>query len=420
MDQPLDVTIIGAGMITVDQLLPSLYHLQRLRQVGEIRVVSRHSGSVQALAQHPTLCQAFPGQGFPTSGAGLGADHPLAYRDVLAALPPRQAVVVAVPDALHYEVVMAALQHDQHVLCVKPLFQCYAHTQEADTLARSKGLYLGVEYHKRFDRRSLIARRHYRQGHFGEFVMGEAKLLEPYCYRHSNFQNWFTVEQADPFTYVGCHYVDLVYFITGLRPVEVSVVTVPGRFPNGNVGYLWSHARVRFENGAWLSVINGLGYPDDGSGSNDQGMVLYCEGAGKTGMIRHDDQFRGVTHCYVEGIGPGGTHHNFVNPDYFRYVPWEGPGLQPIGYGYDSVAGHLHAIQRVEAVAAGLSGTAALAARQAALQEIDEQGLLATASNSAINDLVVEAARLSIARGGSSVRIRYEPAPGVGTDVGQD
>ena len=37
-------------------------------------------------------------------------------------------------------------------------------------------------------------------------------------------------ENADPFTYVGCHYVDLVYFITGLRPVEVSVVvTVTAR-----------------------------------------------------------------------------------------------------------------------------------------------------------------------------------------------
>ena len=47
--------------------------------------------------------------------------------------------------------------------------------------------------------------------------MGEAKLIEPYYYRHSNFQNWFTCDKTDPFVYVGCHYVDLVYFITGLQ-----------------------------------------------------------------------------------------------------------------------------------------------------------------------------------------------------------
>ena len=51
---------------------------------------------------------------------------------------------------------------------------------------------------------------------FGEFRLGTACLLEKWYYRHSNFQNWFTTDRADPFTYVGCHYVDLVYFITGL------------------------------------------------------------------------------------------------------------------------------------------------------------------------------------------------------------
>ena len=50
--------------------------------------------------------------------------------------------------------------------------------------------------------------------------MGEAKLIEPYYYRSSNFQNWFTCDKTDPFVYIGCHYVDLVYFITGLKPVS--------------------------------------------------------------------------------------------------------------------------------------------------------------------------------------------------------
>ena len=94
---------------------------------------------------------------------------------------------------------------------------------EIEKLALEKGRFVGVEYHKRFDRRSLVARRSYALGQFGEFVMGEAKLIEPYYYRHSNFQNWFTCDRTDPFTYIGCHYVDLVYFITGLKPVEVSL-----------------------------------------------------------------------------------------------------------------------------------------------------------------------------------------------------
>jgi predicted dehydrogenase len=133
--------------------------------------------------------------------------------------------------------------------------------------------------------------------------MGEAKLIEPYLYRHSNFQNWFTCERTDPFTYIGCHYVDLVYFITGLKPAEVSVQGIKGRFPNGNQAFLWSHGRVTWENGALLSVINGLGYPNAAAGSNDQGMVMYCEGKDQTGLIFHDDHNRGVAYSSLGRAG---------------------------------------------------------------------------------------------------------------------
>ena len=198
-----------------------------------------------------------------------------------------------------------------------------------------RGLLVGVEYHKRFDRRSLDARGLYQRGRFGEFRCGEAKLVEPYYYRHSNFQNWFTKENSDPFTYIGCHYVDLVYFITGLRPVEVSVRGVEGPFPNGKIGYLWSTGHVIWENGAVLSLVNGLGYPDEGAGTNDQALCMFCEGADRGAIIRHDDQFRGVSHGYVDRLS--GAAFRYVSPDYFRLVPWQGDGLKPVGYGYDSI-----------------------------------------------------------------------------------
>ena len=87
----------------------------------------------------------------------------------------------------------------------------------------------------------------------------------------------------------------------------VSVSGVKGKFPNGNVGYLWANGRVVYQNGAILSVTDGLGYPDEGAGSNEQCLTMFCEGPGKTGMIAHDDQFRGVEHCYLTGIGCAGS-----------------------------------------------------------------------------------------------------------------
>ena len=256
----------------------------------------------------------------------------------------------------------------------------------------------------------MDARLQYREGRFGRFRCGEAKLVEPYYYRHSNFQNWFTRENSDPFTYVGCHYVDLVYFITGLRPVEVSVRGVEGKFPNGNTGYLWSIGQVVWENGAILSLLNGLGYPDEGAGTNDQGLSMFCEGDDCGAILRHDDQFRGVSHGYVDRRS--GAVFRYVSPDYFRLVPWESDGLKPVGYGYDSIEANVRAAMAVNA-AAGPGDADALGKRRKVLEEIDRRGIIATPGNSSINELVTEAARLSIAASGRWAAIDYEPAPAV-------
>ncbi|MHB9036403.1 MAG: Gfo/Idh/MocA family protein [Armatimonadota bacterium] len=410
----LDVTIVGGGMITNDLLLPSVYHLQRTGVVGSIAVCALDTPPLAALKENAEMREAFPGQSFtpyPALSTPAGEKFPDLFKEVIAKMPPRQLVVVAMPDQLHYGVVMEALKHDQHVLCVKPLVLKYDQTVEIEKLAYERGLFVGVEYHKRFDRRALIAKRDYELGHFGDFVMGEAKMVEPYFYRSSNFQNWFTCDKTDPFVYVGCHYVDLVYFITGLKPVEVSVIGVKGKFPNGNVGYMWANGRVKYENGAVLSVTDGLGYPDEGSGSNEQCLTMFCEGEGKTGMIKHDDQFRGVTHCYLENIGCAGTKHNFVSPDFYRLVPWDGSGYKPIGYGFDSVAATINMAQRIETEVESLPEAASLKRRQEIIREADEKGIIATPSNSFINELVVEAARMSILSDGDAVRIVYGEHP---------
>src|ERR1035437_2553346 len=412
----LDVTIVGGGMITFDLLLPSLYHLERIGVVRKIDICALNTAPLKALAENPENQEAFPGQSFtphPPFSVPADAAFPDLYREVIAAMAPGNMVVVAMPDNLHYSVVKYALEHDQNVLCVKPLVLKHEQAVEIEKLAFEKGRFVGVEYHKRFDRRSLMARRSYALGQFGAFVMGEAKLIEPYYYRHSNFQNWFTCDRTDPFTYIGCHYVDLVYFITGLKPVEVSLKGVKGKFPNGNEAYLWSHGRVTWENGALLSVINGLGYPDAAAGSNDQGMILYCEGNDQTGLIFHDDHHRGVARSEGRRVGPGGSKYNYASPDFFPSVPWEGPGCKPVGYGYDSVAGITMAVHRLEQAAAGLGPGGALAKRREILREIDAQGLIATAANSHINELVIEAGRMSILQDAAPVRIIYSSHPHV-------
>ncbi len=413
---PIDIFIVGGGMITHDLILPSIYHLQRSGIVSNIKICALDSAPLKILKTSRDIIDAFPGQDFdayPALSEPEEKKFPELYKDIIARMKPRQMVVVAMPDQLHYPVIMEALKHNQHILCVKPLVLKYEQAVEIEKIAYDKGLFVGVEYHKRFDRRSLMAKRGYELKHFGEFIIGEAKLIEPYFYRSSNFQSWFTCDKTDPFVYIGCHYVDLVYFITGLKPVEVSVSGIKGKFPNGNEGYMWANGRVRFENNALLSIINGLGYPDQAAGSNEQNLQMFFEGDGKTGMLKHDDQFRGVEHSYLEGIGCAGSHFNYVSPDFYKIIPWEGEGYKPIGYGVDSVSASVKMAYQIENEVQSLSDSESLVKRKEIIKNVDKKGIIATPANSYINELVVEAARLSILNDGENVIINYGKTPGV-------
>lgn len=405
------VCIIGGGMITQVQILPSVYQLQRNGVVGDVKVCALNSGPLQDLAADSMIKRAFPGhsfQPFPSLDTDPAEKFPDLYKEVIDSMPKHSIVIIAVPDQLHYRILKYAIEHDQHVCCVKPLVLKYAEAVEIEKLAYDKGLVIGVEYHKRLDDRALMARREYRDGKFGEFMLGHAELNEPYYYRHSNFQNWCTCENSDMFTYVGCHYVDQVHFITGLMPTSVSVYGIEDAYPNGSKGYLWTDARVIWENSACLHVTNVMGYPDDGPGGNFQGIRMYTKGDGRCGMLVHNDQYRGLEYCYTrKGDDPGDTYYNEPSPDYFKYVNLGGEGLGCVGYGYRSI--EFIVSRCCEAVDAGDD----LSARQKLIKQFDDEGIMATPANSSYNELVMEAGRLSILNGGKEVKITYGDNAGV-------
>lgn len=400
------VSVVGGGMITRTQLLPTIYQLQREGAVGEIHIAALDTPPLQAIRDDGQLRAAFPGQGFtghpdPATTAST-EKFPESYVELFDASPAGSIAVIAVPDQLHYQVLKSAIEHDLHVCIVKPLVLSYAQAEEIADLAYERGSVVGVEYHKRFDYRNLMARKAYRDGRLGEFRLAQAQMIEPWYYRDSNFQNWCTVENSDMFTYVGCHYVDLVAFITGLRPTSVSIYGIVDRYPNGREGYLWTDGRVIWENGASLSVVDAIGSPNAAAGGNYQGLAMWCGGKQDAAMLVHNDQYRGVKHSYTEaGAAPGDTAYAEPNPDYFQLIDQGGEGLLPVGYGHRSA----EYIIRTCLAAGELSG---IEDRRALIRRLDEEGVMATPRNSNYNELVIEAGRLSITNGGREVVINYQ------------
>ena len=86
-------------------------------------------------------------------------------------------------------------------------------------------------------------------------------------------------------------------------------------------------------------------------------------------------------------------------------------GYKPVGYRPDSVSASINTMIRIEGQTASLPDSDALLRRRELIHEIDRQGLIATPANSFINELVVEAARMSILRDGEKVKIAYGDHP---------
>jgi hypothetical protein len=108
-----------------------------------------------------------------------------------------------------------------------------------------------------------------------------------------------------------------------------------------------------------------------------------------------------------------GKRYHETSPDYMQFVDVGGEGLTPVGYGYRSVAYITRAAHTANLTAAGKSGDAALKARQAEVDRFDAEGIMATPKNSAFNELVMEAGRLSILNDGREVKITYGENAGV-------
>ncbi|RLD11224.1 MAG: hypothetical protein DRI44_04105 [Chlamydiae bacterium] len=407
-----NILIIGGGMITNDLILPAVYHLQRLGKIKNISVCALNGRPLKELAENPTIKKAFPNSSFNAlpdyNSVDLNESFPELYKDVLNKMEPENLVIVATPDQTHYKIAKDALAAGQHTITVKPLVLKHCEAVELENIAKEKGLFLGVEYHKRMDDRALMARHHYREGHFGEFRLGQASMIEPYYYMKSNFQNWCVCENTDMFSYVGCHYVDQIHFITGLLPVEISVYAIKDKYPNGQEGYLWTDARVLWNNGACLNVINAIGYPNIAPGGNAQGLKMFCKGEKDACMIFHEDQYRGVKYSFdPDRDNCPDKKYQEPSPDFMKLVYRGGnDGLEPVGYGYRSIEKLVQGALRVKQCES-------LTDKQKELNTIDEEGILATPQNSFYNELVMEAGRLSILNDGKPAVIEYGENPSV-------
>jgi predicted dehydrogenase len=128
VSEPLRVAMIGLGVI-------SRYYAAALPELPELELVAVCDRDDQRTA------------GYAAQGVPCDRD----YRETLAR-PEVEAVLVNLPNHLHFEVAAAALSGGRHVCCEKPLTLEPGEAARLAELARERGVTLFTAFHRRYNR----------------------------------------------------------------------------------------------------------------------------------------------------------------------------------------------------------------------------------------------------------------------------
>jgi D-galacturonate reductase len=290
------------------------------------------------------------------------------------------------------------------VVTVKSLCPSFEGTQRIRDLAQEKGLFVGIDFHKRWDYRALLARENWQKGYYGVPRAARATMIESDAYIRagSPFDRHFVPATSDPASYVGCHYVDQFGWFTGLRPKQVVVNGVLGQFESGTPCYSWAATQLTYDQ-CVLQLVNGLQHAGDHRGRNHQGLEIWGHNPNdlRGTYFCHQDNLRGMDYAYCRDHNPGRVTD--AGSDYVGFIPRSDgtPGKEMVGYGW-------RAIETLVKTAIRVQGAADVIARRKLLAEIDAEDLIPTPANTAYLGLVYEAMRSSIQEQGLPVVIDYD------------
>jgi len=257
------------------------------------------------------------------------------WLEILHDFPDLDVMAVATPDHLHTEVILAALKSGVHVITEKPMCLNVHEADQIIDLAKKKNRIVAVDMHKRYDPDHLRIRDDIKN-RIGEPLYGTAYLEEPLEVSTSTFK-W--VEQSDPFSYVGPHWVDLIYHYYKSKPVSLAAVGQKKRLLRDGINaYDAVQVRVDFENGMSINFHNNWVTPPDFEGPVNQGHEI----VGADGKVESDQQYRGFR-WWNKGGGSRTANNHFT-----RDVKRPDSTAAYIGYGVDSLTVGLAAICRMK------------------------------------------------------------------------
>ena len=258
----------------------------------------------------------------------------LCYKDVINKITGSTCAIIAVPDHLHYKIARDCLLLGIHCLIVKPFTTKVNDALDLTRIANQKKILGYVEFHKRLDKSNRTAKTQILNKKIGDINY----ITVDYSQRKEiplvKFKKWSA--KTNIFNYLGVHYVDIVYFLTGAIPKRVMAV--------GQKNYLKKHKLNTYDSiqsliewesknkTKFIQSIN-VNWIDSKSSTamSDQKMKII----GTCGRIELDQKNRGISLASDE------IQYSHINPDFNQSFMKEDEVFKWEGYGIDNITSFL-------------------------------------------------------------------------------
>jgi len=204
-------------------------------------------------------------------------------------------VTIATPDHVHRMIALESLQRGVHTFVEKPLDVTVEGCREIMDSARSKGLLLEVDFHKRYDPYHIQLHDLARAGKFGEIEYCYAWMEDRIEVPRDWWPSW--AGASSPGWFLAIHMVDLFLWVARTRGRKVFATGVRKKLPSLGVE-AWDAISIHAELERDITFQCQVSWilPDAFEAMVNQGIRI----VGTEGVMEIDSQDRGAASCFAD------------------------------------------------------------------------------------------------------------------------
>jgi len=232
----INVVIVGAGHYSTGYtslsgkkktdkdfgvILPSILELKKLGYINKIALVAKNGSRLKKIRNHFfEICNSFDWDMDISTHPSDGKINPKEYIQVLKNMPKPCAALIAIPDALHKEVILECIENNIDFLVMKPAVTNLSDFYEIRKKLNDRHLVSMVDYHKVFDDANIVINNEFNSGEYGKLHHYHS-LMTQRRDMLKIFSRSGKVDSLNVNHYLGSHYIHLLGFFTDATPIDV-------------------------------------------------------------------------------------------------------------------------------------------------------------------------------------------------------